>query len=107
VSKLLDRNLNLYSIMTNKLPLYDEWMEVENVLIWRDEIHDELEAGASLTDEQLRALKDADDRLLAQRERLVRDFPSAFENTESISPRQWWWHLPEGPDVRDEAQQAA
>ncbi|MGE5618101.1 MAG: hypothetical protein ACM3US_02455 [Sphingomonadaceae bacterium] len=98
---------DLYSIMTSKLHLYQDWLEVENILLWRDEIDDALQAGMSLTDEQMATLRKADDLLLAQRDRLVREFPQAFENTEHISARQWWWHLDKGPQVREEAERAA
>lgn len=99
--------LGLYSIMTGKLHLYVDEMEVENVLLWRDEIQEELDSGLVPTNEQLRLLKDADDRLLGQRERLVRDFPRAFRGADKISRRMWWWHLREGPDVREKAKDAA
>jgi hypothetical protein len=107
VHKDLILALDLYCNMTTKLPLYDMTVEVENVLMWRDEIHDELLSGGQLSPEQQQRLKEADDRLLAQRDRLVRDFPRAFERTEEIGPQQWWWHLDKGPQVRAEAEQAA
>lgn len=98
---------DLYCIMAGKLHLYQDWLEVENVLLWRDEIHEALQAGMSLTIQQMAALREADDLLLAQRDRLVREFPEAFADTEGVSLRQWWWHLPEGQNVRDEAERAA
>ena len=98
---------DLYSIMVSKLHLYQDWLEVENALLWRDEINEALQAGISLTNEQMAALRKADDLLLAQRDRLVRKFPQVFENTERISSRQWWWHLDKGPQVREEAERAA
>lgn len=99
--------IDIYCNMTAKLPLYNDHTEVENILLWRDEIQDEIDSGVVLTPDQARALREADDRLLAQRDRLVADFSSAFTKTESVGPRHWWWHLDKGPHVREEAERAA
>jgi len=107
MSASLARDLDVYAAMAEKMHLYDELAEVENVLIWRDVIQERIAAGERLSDVEERELEHADDLLVAQRDRLVRRFPWVFENSASIPRERWWWHLDEGPQVRDEARRAA
>ena len=101
----LDTDITIYVAMSENIIRYDDWLEAENVLIWRDAIHDELEVGAKLSGEQEKLLAEADDRLLAARETIVARFPQAFWG-EAATKDRWWWHLPDGPDVREKAREA-
>jgi hypothetical protein len=107
VSGTLARDLRVYAEMTKKLPLFTEWDDALNVLVWRSAIYDEVMAGESLSGEELRELRAADDRLVAQRDYLMAKFPGVFESKRSVDRREWWWYLDEGPRVREEAERAA
>jgi hypothetical protein len=110
VSEGFDLALDLYETMTRHLLEYQDWLELENVLLWRDTIADGVESGHRLNEEEASALAGADSRLMAARVALLERFPRAFRGQPSeprpVSRRRWWWRLPEGPHVREEAEAA-
>ena len=102
----LAADVHTYAAMVRNLRLYDDWMEVTNLLVWRDAIAKDLMGGGLLGADDQSMLRDADDRLLAERSWLLRRFPRAFEDR-GAPPASWWWHLRQGPDVREQALAAA
>jgi len=84
--------------MLDHLPSYDDWLEVTNLLLVRDGIEEAISGGA-LLDEQRARLREADDRLVASRDLLLR-FPEVFE-ARGVPRSLWWWYLHEAPHVRE------
>ena len=107
MSEELSLALELYTNMTRELPHYSDWLEAENVLFWRDVIQESLDAGARLSVGAQSQLDEADDRLVAASDVIVRRFPEVYQDSEPMPPRFWWWHLDKGPRVREEATEAA
>jgi len=107
VSKNLASDVRTYGAMVDSLHLYDESLEVSNVLVWREGLHEDLRNGASLGPDDRVLLEQADTKLVALRGLIVRRFPEVFEANADIPRKLWWWHLDKGPQVREEAGAAA
>jgi hypothetical protein len=107
VSADLSRGVKVYSALTRGLPEFDERSEVENVLIWREAIHEAMLGGQIPSEAEREEIARADDRLVEQASRLAERFPAAFEHGSDVPRVRWWWHLDKGPQVRAEAEQAA
>ncbi len=103
----LTKSLDLYAKLTRQIPTFDERSEVENVLIWREAIYEALLAGQKLSETQNEVLAEADDRLVEQAAWITEHFPQVFEHGRRVPRDRWWWHLNEGPQVREEAERAA
>ncbi|CCF85619.1 hypothetical protein NITHO_5240006 [Nitrolancea hollandica Lb] len=88
--------------MVDHIHEYEDELEAEAAFNWRDAIKVALDAGAILDGETMDLLAQADDRLMARREALVRRFPNLFhpERKAEIPKAYWWWYLDEGPRVR-------
>ena len=91
--------------MVDHLQEYNHWMEVSNLLVWRDGIHDALRAGVGISPDHRLMLAAAEDRLISLWKELVRRFPDVFADRAPLE--YWWWHLDKGPQVREEAERAA
>ncbi|MBI4305239.1 MAG: hypothetical protein HY678_02870 [Chloroflexi bacterium] len=74
--------------------------ETPLVLIARDDIQERWE---DLTPEQRRRVQELDDVLVAKYKHVANVLPSSL----STDRRHWWWFLHEGPQVREQAQEAA
>jgi hypothetical protein len=96
----LARDVRMYAAMVDDLPRYDEWMEVTNLLVWRDAIHDALRAGARLSSPEVARLETADARLAEHRSFIAERSPEVAERTATIPKEYWWWHLDERPSER-------
>ena len=90
------------------LPEYDDHYEVTALFALRDVIEDALDASGRITGSQERTLAQADAAIVKLRKWLVSAFPDVFDpaRKDSIPPRYWWWHLDEGPEVREQAKAA-
>ena len=80
---------------------------MENALLWRDEVEDELGAGGRVSPERAKLLAEADTRLVAASRSIVKRFPGLFGDFAKHPLRYWWWHLDKGPRVREKAGRAA
>jgi hypothetical protein len=96
-------DIRMYAAMVEDLPGYDDWMEVTNLLTWRDAIHDALPDGVALPSTQAALLARADAKLLKRRALIAERFPEVAERTASIPKDHWWWHLDQGPPAQAEA----
>jgi hypothetical protein len=95
-----------YAELIEYFPGEDEPEEIIYALIYRDCVHDRLKQGEKLTPLLAQKLAEADARLKSMRSDLVRRFPGVFLTNRA--PRDyWWWHLDEGPQVREQAEQVA
>ena len=105
----LETKVEIWAAEVEALRRADYYMEVTNALVIRDGIQDALSAGGKLSPSHEALLRKADDKLLAQRERLVARFPEVFTpDRQEAGPRShWWWFLNEGPQVREKAREAA
>jgi hypothetical protein len=81
-----------YAELLEYLPTDEETEEVMYTLGYRDYVHDFLTQGEQPTPEHARLLREADERLLAMRDRLVRRFPWVFAR-DDLPPERWWWRL--------------
>jgi hypothetical protein len=89
--------------MVDALHLYDESLEVSNVLVWREAIHEVLRDGARLGLDDRAVLEQADAKLQTLGPDLVHRFPDVFEVNRDIPRKLWWWHLDKGPQGREHA----
>ncbi len=96
--------IEIYARGVGYLREYDDREEVTGLLIYRDTIAKRLQAGAEVTDEAIKQLAEADDRLIEAIPWLEEHFPEVFRANDDIPRRYWWWHLDEGPQVREEAE---
>jgi hypothetical protein len=101
VSRDLRTSIRTYAAMVDSLHLYDESLEVSNVLVWREAIHEVLRGGARLGLDDRVVLEQADAKLLTLGPDLVYRFPEVFEVNGDIPIELWWWHLEKGPQVRE------
>lgn len=81
-----------YAELLEYLPTDEETEEVMYTLSYRDYVHDFLMQGQQPTSEQARMLREADERLLAMREHLIRRFPWVVAR-DDLPPERWWWRL--------------
>lgn len=102
----LASRIRIYAAMVGNLHLYDDELEITNALVWRDSIQETLDGGAEPKSENLARLEGADQRLVKLRAFIAERFPEVFEDRGAPSD-YWWWHLDEGPQVREEALAAA
>jgi len=102
VSEKLEASIRLYAARVEVIGEEKEDDDVIATLAERDGIQDEIDAGAELTLEQRKALKQADDLLVSQARRVVAMHPDVFtpDRQDAGPPSYWWWFLNEGPDVR-------
>ena len=109
MSEELEFDVRMWAAQAPMLSEYDEYLEVSGALVWRDEIQKALDAGEPLSSEYRAMLREADDKLMAQREELVSRFPYVFtpDRQEAGPHSYWWWFLNEGPQVREKAERAA
>ena len=73
--------------------------EVDELLLIRNRISE-----MDLSPEQKAEVSEADD-LLVKHRRLITEWLSMGSVEEPIA--HWWWHLDEGPQVREQAREAA
>jgi len=98
----IDRYMTIeaYAVLTDGIQ--DEWdnpsRDAFEALLRRSKIEDEWE---QLTPQQQQRVREIDDRLVAQHEQVG----DMLETLNEVDPRtaHWWWHLDEGPQVRQEA----
>ncbi|MCM8748137.1 hypothetical protein NET02_03180 [Thermomicrobiaceae bacterium CFH 74404] len=105
----LDFEVRVYAAMAAALMTYEDELEVEGALNWRDAIEERLHAGETPSPETSHLLAEADAALIRASEVLVRRFPDLFHPQRKANiPRQnWWWHLDEGSQVRKHPEQVA
>lgn len=95
MSNDLHERIDLYAWMVGQFPAYREHYDLSAALIRRDEIHDELLAGAPLAAPDAVLLEDADRRYASMRAELSRRFPEVYDG---LAPRDyWWWYVDEAP----------
>ena len=99
----LASKVRAYAAMAESLPRYAEWEEAMNVLVTRDAIRQDVLNGVRLPIEGAKLLDEADAALAKHRRLLLKRFPEVFEASQRVPPDYWWWHLDEGPRVREHA----
>jgi hypothetical protein len=99
----LGRDIRAFEAMVEALPIYDEWHEAQNVLVWRESIQADMDEGACPTANERRILARSDAALAALRDLIVQRFPEAFDCNVDIPTAYWWWHLDKGPQARPPA----
>lgn len=77
----------------------DEYYDISIPVILAD--RDAIAEGWSGLDAEQRARVEAADKVLAQKHRIVAQMLPHPEHTDRHA---WWWHLNEGPQVREEAE---
>lgn len=103
----LASDVRLWDFMVRHFGTYDDDEELIAAFIRRDEIHDQLKAGATLSDELRSLLRAADDAAVRQARSLANRFQDTFWRGRHLGREHWWWYLDEGPQVREEAEKAA
>ncbi len=106
--KSLISEIVLYEKMTRYLAEYDDDEEVVALFAGRDVIQDAISREEEISSEFMTVLKKGDDRVVGLWRDLSERFPHVFEpgRKADISREYWWWHLDEGPQVREEAEKA-
>ena len=103
--KVLGSEIVLYEEMVKYLPEYTDEEEVFALFVTRDVISVRLTQGEKADPELLALLARADNTLVELWRWLSSTFPNIFDRDRkaTIPPDYWWWHLDEGPDVREQA----
>jgi hypothetical protein len=97
----LDERLRSYGVSVKGVADDYNWEDdVLHALIQRTEIENRW---SQLTSAQKDEVRHIDQELVQQHERVAEMLPSSTEHNR----RHWWWFLHEGPQVREEAQEAA
>lgn len=106
--KSLVSEIELYKEMTEHLSKYRDSEEVIALFVNRELIHDRLLRGEKVSSEVLGLLEEGDKTLASLWRKLFLTFPTVFEpgRKANIPRAYWWWHLDEGPQVREEAEKA-
>lgn len=105
----LASKVRVYAAMADKLSKLRDYLEVYAMFDWRDDVYEDLQGGELLDSESVALLEHADQKLIEERATLLQRFPDLFHPDRKARIRRecWWWHLDEGPQVREQARALA